>query len=81
MSKYVATFHKVDAVPYLCCYINITTFYHGPDVSRAMVMWPLKRTLAIISLNRQEQTCTSPPGTAVGDEWNVLQALSSRKDI
>ena len=38
-------------------------FYHGPDVSRAMVMWPpcWKVTDSlIISLNWQEQTCPSP---------------------
>ena len=31
-------------------------FYHGHDVSRAMVMWPPLRGVTHLSLNRQEQT-------------------------
>ena len=63
---------------------NSTYFYHGPDVSRAMVMWP---PIQDVTDTLKEQTRTNMsqpgrrPGTAVGDEWHVLQALWSRKDI
>ena len=38
----------------------LLSFYHCPNVSRAMVMWPPIRNVMRISLNRQEQTSPSP---------------------
>ena len=35
-------------------------FYHVPDFSQAMVMWPPISASLIISLNRHEQTCPIP---------------------
>ena len=64
---------------------GILCFYHGPDVSRAMVMWPPCCTVTHSYLTEQTRTNMSQsgrrPGTAVGDELHVLQALWSRKDI
>ena len=66
--------------------LNIcTNFYHGLDVSRAMVMWP--PCCKVTHAHFIEQTRTimfqtgQRPGTTVGDEWHILKALWSRKDI
>ena len=47
----------------ICHPIFQTYFYHGPDISRAMVTWPPCRGVTdslTISLNRQGQTCPIP---------------------
>ena len=36
---------------------NESHFYHGPDDSRAMVMWPPIQGISQYLTNRQEQTC------------------------
>ena len=63
-------------------------FYHGHDVSQAMVMWPpCWRVTHSLTENLMEQTRTNMsqpgqrPGIAVGNGRHVLQALWSRKDI
>ena len=62
-----------------------TSFYHVPDVSRAMVLWPPCWRVTQSPLTEQKRTNMSQPsqrpGTAVGNEQHVLQALCSRKDI
>ena len=61
-------------------------FYHGPNVSRAMVMWrPCWRVTDWLIIIEQTRTNMSQPGrrlgTHVGNECHVLQALWSRKDV
>ena len=59
-------------------------FYHGPDVSRAMVITPPIQDLTDHFIEQTRTNMSQPgrrPGTVAGDEWHVLQALWSRKDI
>ena len=62
-----------------------TLFYHGPDVSRAMVMWPpCWRMTRLYFIEQMRTNMSQPgrrPGTALGDKSHVLKALLSRKDI
>ena len=65
--------------------ISRSSFYHGPDISRAMVIWPPFWNVTDLCLTEQTRTNMFQPGrrlgTAVGDEWHVLKALWNRKDI
>ena len=59
-------------------------FYHGPDVSRAMVMRPPCWNVSQSPLTEQTRTNMSEPGRrpgTVGNEQHFLQALCSRKNI
>ena len=59
-------------------------FYHGPDVSRAMIMRPHIQGVTHWPFIEQTRTYMSQPvqrpGTTVGNERHVLQALWSKKD-
>ena len=77
--------HKVGFSSTTKKFVLPSFFYHGPDVSRAMVMWPPCCKVSN-HLKLQTRTNMSKPGqrpcTAVGDERvHVLKTWWSRKDI
>ena len=73
--------HKVGFSSTTKKFVLPSFFYHGPDVSRAMVMWPpcckVRYHLKLQTRSNMSQSGRRP-GTAVGDEWHVVQALWSR---
>ena len=60
-------------------FIAYTHFYHGPGISRAMVMWPPCRGMTD-HFTEQTRTNMSQPGRRPGTLLHVLQASWSRNN-
>ena len=61
-----------------------TYFYHGPNVSQAVVMRPPISDVSDWSshwTDENKHVPARPKAVHVGDEWLVLQALCSMKHI